>query len=122
MRKTRLIQRVDFLKHGLLTHIRSAFRIVETKVKVESVAWWMLVLAFILGLLVMYILKYLPLSTFKRKKSPFKESEALKVLYAHTSESKEVEDMVRQLYAKKNGDKSVIIDKKVLKDIVEKYV
>ena len=95
---------------------------VETKVKVESVAWWMLVLAFILGLLVMYILKYLPLSTFKRKKSPFKESEALKVLYAHTSESKEVEDMVRQLYAKKNGDKSVIIDKKVLKDIVEKYV
>jgi hypothetical protein len=34
VRKSRLIQRVDFLQHGLLTHIRVVFGIVETKLKV----------------------------------------------------------------------------------------
>jgi hypothetical protein len=36
------------------------------------------------------------------------------------SESSEIEEVVRKLYAKKNGDKSVVIDKKVLKELVEK--
>ena len=93
--------------------------VVEKQVEVKNVAWWMLVLAFMLGLLLMYLLKYVPLSKFKRNKSPYKESEALKILYAHINESKEIEDMVRKLYAKKNGDKSVIIDKKVLRKMVE---
>ncbi len=92
----------------------------EKKVEVKSVEWWMLMLAFILGLFMMYLFKYLPLSKFKREKSPYKESEALKILYAHINESKEIEDMVRKLYAKKNGDKSVVIDKKVLRELVEK--
>jgi hypothetical protein len=39
VRKTRLIKRVDFLKHRLLTHIRIAFRIVQTKVKVYTLCW-----------------------------------------------------------------------------------
>ena len=93
---------------------------VEKEVGVKSVEWWMLILAFILGLLLMYVLKYVPLSKFKRNKSPYKESEALKILYAHISESKEIEEMVRKLYARKNGDKSVVIDKKLLKELVEK--
>ena len=94
---------------------------VEKEVGVKSVEWWMLILAFILGLLLMYVLKYVPLSKFKRNKSPYKESEALKILYAHISESKEIEEMVRKLYARKNGDKSVVIDKKLLKEFVERY-
>jgi hypothetical protein len=61
------------------------------------------------------------MSKFKRSKSPYKESEALKILYAHINESKEVEDMVRKLYARKNGDKSVEIDKKILKELVERF-
>ncbi len=70
----------------------------------------------------MYIgLKWIPKWKFGRTQSPFKESEALKILYAHMSEDAEAETMVRKLYAKKNGDKSVIIDKKVLKTLVEKY-
>jgi hypothetical protein len=97
-----------------------ATNVVEKKIEMKSVEWWMLILAFILGLLMMYLLKYLPLSKFKREKSPYKESEALKILYAHINESKEIEDMVRKLYARKNGDKSVVIDKKVLKELVEK--
>jgi hypothetical protein len=36
------------------------------------------------------------------------------------SEDAEVEAMVRKLYARKNGDKSVQIDKKVLREMVEK--
>jgi len=93
----------------------------QKKVEVKSIEWRMLILAFILGTLFMYLLKYVPLAKFKREKSLYKESEALKILYAHINESKEVEEMVRKLYAKKNGDKSVIIDKKVLKMLVEKY-
>jgi hypothetical protein len=94
--------------------------VANEKVEVKSAEWWMLMLAFILGLLMMYVFKYLPLSKFKREKSPYKESEALKILYAHINESKEIEDMVRKLYAKKRGDKSVVIDKKLLKELVEK--
>ena len=93
----------------------------QKKVEVKSIEWRLLVLAFILGTLFMYLLRYVPLAKFKREKSPYKESEALKILYAHINESKEVEEMVRKLYARKNGDKSVVIDKKVLKMLVEKW-
>ena len=95
-------------------------KIVEKKVEVVRVAWWMLLLAFIAGAISMYLLQLLP--KFKgRRTSPFKESEALKILYAHINDDKAAEAMVRKLYAKKNGDKSVIIDKKELKALVEKY-
>jgi hypothetical protein len=80
----------------------------------------MLLLAFMAGAVSLYLLQLLP--KFKgRAASPFKESEALKILYAHINDDKEAEAMVRKLYAKKNGDKSVIIDKKELKALVEKY-
>jgi len=91
--------------------------VAEKNIEVKSVAWWMLILAFIVGLIVMYMLRYVK---WERKQSPFKESEALKILYAHINESKENEEMVRKLYAKKNGDKSVVIDKKLLKELVDK--
>ena len=88
----------------------------------KSTAWWMIAVAFVLGALMMYIwLRWVPKWKLRSHQSPFKESEALKILYAHMSEDAEAEAMVRQLYAKKNGDKSVIIDKKVLKALVEKY-
>jgi len=85
----------------------------------QEMVWWMPAVAFVLGMLVMYLAKYLP--TWKRKPSPFKEEEALKILYGHMSDDKEVEEMVRKLYAKKNGDKSVQIDKKKLKAMVERF-
>jgi len=89
--------------------------------EMKSTAWWMLVAAFILGILFMYLLRYLPTAKWTNNKNPFKEPEALKILYAHMSEDLEAEKMVRKLYAKKNGDKSIVIDKKVLKALVEKY-
>lgn len=95
-------------------------KIVEKTVEVKSTAWWMLVLAFISGGLFVYLLRFIPALT-KEKKRHTKESDVLKILYAHMSEDKEVEAMVRKLYAKKSGDKSVKIDKKELKKMVERF-
>lgn len=91
--------------------------VVEKRVEVKSIAWWMLVLAFIVGMLVMYLGRFIPKL---RKRTSYNEKEALKLLYGHINEDKEIEQMVRKLYAKQKGDKSVSIDKKVLKGMVER--
>lgn len=93
--------------------------VVEKQVEVKSVAWWMLAAAFALGMLFMSVIRWLP-RIITRTASPYNESEALKILYAHMSEDPEIEEMVRKLYAHKNGDKSVQIDKKVLKEMVKR--
>ena len=83
-----------------------------------------LLLAFALGVFTTLAFKYLPafvLPKFKRKERYGKYEEALKVLYPKMGESKEVEEMVRKLYAQKSGDKSVEIDKNELKALLEKY-
>ena len=79
----------------------------------------MLAAAFALGMLFMSVIRWLP-RIITRTASPYNESEALKILYAHMSEDPEIEEMVRKLYAHKNGDKSVQIDKKVLKEMVKR--
>jgi len=94
--------------------------LVEKKVEVKSIAWWMLALAVALGMLLMYFLQVM-LRRIKKGDKSYKESDALKVLYAHISEGKEVEEMVRKLYAKKNGDKSIKIDKKELKEMMNRF-
>jgi len=81
-------------------------------------AWWMLLAAFAAGVLSMYGAGKI---SWRPKASPFKEEEALKLLYGHMSDDPEVEAMVRKLYAKKNGQKDVMIDKKELRAMVEKY-
>ena len=91
----------------------------EEKKGKKNIAWWTLIVAFVLGMLVMYLTQFL--KKFKREPSPYKEDEALKILYGHMSEDKEVEAMVRKLYAKKNGDRSIEIDKKELKEMVERF-
>lgn len=93
---------------------------IQKQVDVKSVAWWMVVLAFVSGMLFMFALRWLP--RLKRKSAnPYKESEALKILYGHMGEDAQIEEMVRKLYARKNGDKTVDIDKKVLKKMVERF-
>ncbi len=95
--------------------------IVERKVEVKAIAWWILALAFVVGGIFVYLLRFMP-KIFGKKDKPYKESEALKILYAHISEGKEVEEMVHKLYAKKNGDKSIKIDKKELRDMLDRFV
>jgi len=92
----------------------------QNHVEVKSTAWWMLAVAFGSGVLFMLLLQHLP-RLKSRSSNPYKESEALKILYPHMSEDAQVEAMVRKLYARKNGDKTVEIDKKLLKEMVERY-
>ncbi|CAA6819256.1 MAG: Unknown protein [uncultured Sulfurovum sp.] len=92
---------------------------VEQSSETKNITWWMLAVAFVSGLFIMYLLQKTP-KLFNHKKQ-YKESDALKILYAHISEDKAVEEMVRKLYAKKGGDKSVVIDKKVLKEMLERF-
>ena len=84
----------------------------------SGVAWWWLLLSFVAGMGAMYLLRSV---RWTPKASPFKEEEALKILYGHMSDDPQVEAMVRKLYAKKNGQKDVIIDKKELRALVERY-
>lgn len=86
--------------------------------KVQSAPWWMTIFAFILGFMFMYLLLYAKL---KKKIHLIHDSQALKILYAFTNESREIEEMVRRLYAKRNGEKNIVIDKHKLKMLVEKY-
>ena len=94
--------------------------LVHKNEKITSAPWWMLAIAFALGALFMYLLQFF-LKVWQRKERKYKESDALKILYGHISEDKAVEEMVRKLYAKKRGDKSVKINKKELKEMIEKY-
>jgi len=94
--------------------------VMTKEIEIKGMAWWMLALAFLLGMLAMYLMRYIP-KWFKSNERAYKEKDALKILYGHIGEDKEVEEMVRKLYAKKNGDKSVQIDKKVLKEMLERF-
>ncbi|MFT7824301.1 MAG: BatD family protein [Sulfurimonas sp.] len=87
---------------------------------VYQITWWMLVAAFMAGMLALYIILKL-LSSFQNSRKTYKNDEALQLLYPYINESEEVEKMVRKLYAKKNGEKSVEIDKKELRALIEKF-
>ena len=85
-------------------------------------ALWMLWVAFAAGiLLTLAIVKLLPSLTWKKAVNPMRESEAIKILYPHTSDDPKVEEMVRKLYAKKGGDKRIEINKTELKDLISRY-
>jgi len=94
-------------------------RMISLKEKLEDISakWWLTILSFILGGVFLYLLRYLP----EHKRSAFNELESLKILLPHTGKDTEVEKMVQMLYAKINGDTSVSIDKKKLKEMVEQY-
>jgi len=83
-----------------------------------------LFLTFMLGVLFTIFFKKLPTLAFgkwRKKVFSFNGDEALKILLPHIKESSEVEKMVRELYAVKNGEKNVKIDREVLKVLVNQY-
>ena len=90
--------------------------------RTEPPALWMLLFAFVGGvILTLGVVKLLPLLKWKRSVNPMRESEAIRILYPHTSDDPKVEEMVRKLYAKKGGDKRIVIDKAALKVLVDRY-
>ncbi|GEM_PF-544855 len=94
-----------------------AGKVIKLKEKLTAMfmQWWMPVLSFILGGILFYLLRYL----LKQKQKSDSESEALKILVPYISKDPEVEEMVRKLYARINGDASIQIDKKKLKKMIE---
>ena len=90
---------------------------IKDKIEAIPMYWWVSLLAFMVGGLFFYLLRFLP----ERKQKLDKTSEALKILVPHISEDSEVEEMVRKLYAKKNGDDFVEIDKKKLKALLLRF-
>ena len=89
----------------------------------ENPRIWMLLLSFVAGIIVTLItLKFKQIKEFRFKSNPYKHSEALKILYPHINTNKDIENMVRDLYEKENGNKDIKIDKKRLKELLKKYI
>jgi hypothetical protein len=84
----------------------------------------LLSLMFFLGavssIFILYMFKYL-FGRKKGKQQAFNGHEALQILYPHMGDSPDVEYMVRQLYAIKNGEKKIKIDRELLKELLNKY-
>ena len=102
---------------------------VGAKVRQYMIKWkipeWSLLLGvFIFGMVVALLgRKCLPTVSFFKKElkgSKMNFSEALKTLYPHVADSKEIEAMVRQLYDLEQGKRSRI-DKKVLNRLLDRY-
>ena len=97
----------------------------ETK-KYTFYSFWMIVLAFISGmlliLLIQKIMAYAKQRRGIRKRGNYSEKEALKLLYPHTNHNKKVETMVRKLYEKEGGNNAVIIDREELNRMVDEVL
>lgn len=83
---------------------------------------WILIASFVFGAVVTLIaVKVAPQISWRPKRGPTNHKEALKILYPHINDDLEVEQMVRDLYAKKGGNKGIEIDKDKLKELVKRY-
>lgn len=88
------------------------------------VSFLALFFAFILGVLATLSFRYIPTSVlpmWKKKRKSFNGEDALKILYPKIGENKEVEAMVRKLYAIRCGTKGVEIDTELLKKMLKQY-
>ena len=86
--------------------------------------YWIWTVMFFLGSVMTVLFQYLLSlyqSKWKRKELGFDGHEALRVLYPNIAKSKEIEAMVRKLYAIKNGEKGVKIDRELLKKLLKEY-
>jgi len=84
--------------------------------------WSMLAGASVLGMIFTLIMQKIFSFSFFRFRPKFGKDidEALRILYPKMNESRVIEDMVRDLYAKRQGEK-VKIDKNKLKRLIELY-
>ena len=81
-------------------------------------AYWLYFAIFISGVII-GVLALLLFRFIRAKKSDMMSSDdLLSKLYPYISKDKEVEALVRELYAKKAGDKSIKIDKKRIKQVL----
>ncbi len=118
------VEGAKLVQSGSVVHTKSPMNLSDNSASSQSrlPSLLALLLAFVLGIVVTYFFKYLPsVLPWKPKGKSFRGDEALKILYPKMGESQEVEEMVRKLYAIKNGNRKIEIDKQQLKALVEKY-
>lgn len=89
----------------------------KTVIKESNNPLW-LALAFGGGVLLTLLVLYIP-KTMKMDKMFGSEDEVFKTLYANMDKDPRIEKIVRDMHAKKRGDKSIVIDKKEIKEILE---
>ena len=80
-------------------------------------------IAFVFGIILTLLVQNIILlyKKYRAKKVGFEGHKALQILYPYSSENIEIEEMVRKLYAIKNGEKDIKIDKKKLNKMLEEY-
>jgi len=88
----------------------------------NKVPWWMLIVSFLAGLIAgAVIIKWMPktikIKSEKSSRRHYSIQEALDILYPHTNDSKEIEEMVRQLY-RAQKDSSIKIDQQKLQKLI----
>jgi len=97
-------------------------KVLDSKISWEVPSWFMLLGAFILGSILTIILQryFFFFSKFRFRVFGIDLDKALSLLYPKMSDSREVEDMVRKLYDRKQG-KKINIDRELLNNMLEKY-
>jgi len=89
------------------------------QIKESNNPLWIL-LAFIAGiLLTLVVIYFIPKIKLMKMDKLFSDDELFKTLYSNMDKDPRIEQIVRDLRAKKQGDKSVVIDKKEIKKILE---
>jgi len=87
-------------------------------VKVNNPLW--IALAYILGVLsTLFVIYLIPKIKRMQVDKLFSDDEVFKTLYANMDKDPRIEKIVRNMHAKKQGDKSIVIDKKEIKEILE---
>ncbi|MBN2824720.1 MAG: hypothetical protein JXQ76_05310, partial [Campylobacterales bacterium] len=92
-----------------------------SEVKVESISKTWLLLAFLGGIIVtlLFVIVLPKLKNMKMDKLFADDDTVFKTLYANMDKDPRIEQIVRDLRAKKQGDKTVVINKKEIKEILE---
>ncbi len=90
-------------------------------VEEQGVAWWILLVTFGLGVGVGGVMvRWFPRWNRKKEWYTGRDSDALQILSGHLGKDREIEEMVRLLYARRQGDKSIKIDKKRLQALLNR--
>ncbi|MEA2029633.1 MAG: BatD family protein [Campylobacterota bacterium] len=99
--------------------IKVAPKEVEKEIVTKNNPLW-IALAYILGVLsTLFVIYLVPKIKSMQVDKLFNDDEVFKTLYANMDQDPRIEQIVRDLRAKKQGDKSVVIDKKEIKEILE---
>jgi len=120
--------KVTIKKSDLLSRSENSMKNTRDPSVSTGSSWKEIVFTLLENRWILLLLVLLPAALFllwrfknKGKERSYDEKEALSILYGHISKDPEVEEMVRRLYARKNGDSSVVIDEKRLRELIKRY-